>query len=89
MPKQKKLQPRQHQREQPGREHKMKPRPRAEDEKYRGSLRRSGCGSSELLQNIQPENRSRSEGDLRSGPSSVFGFNTNQQPKEIVCRNQK
>jgi hypothetical protein len=52
-------------------------------------LRRSGCGSSELLQTIQPENRSRSEGDLRSGPSSVFGFNTNQQPKEIVCRNQK
>ena len=58
------------------------------NEKYRGSLRRSGCGSSELLQTIQPENRSRSEGDL-SDPSSVFGFNTNQQPKEIVCRNQK
>jgi NAD(P)-dependent dehydrogenase (short-subunit alcohol dehydrogenase family) len=37
MPKDKKLQPPQHQRHQPGREHKMKPRPRAEDEKYRGS----------------------------------------------------
>src|SRR5919108_551684 len=37
MPKEKKLQPRQHQRRQPGREHKMKPRPRAEDEKHRGS----------------------------------------------------
>jgi NAD(P)-dependent dehydrogenase (short-subunit alcohol dehydrogenase family) len=37
MPKQKKLQPAQHQRQQPGREHKMKPRPRAEDEKHRGS----------------------------------------------------
>ena len=37
MPKQKKLQPPQHQDRQPGREHKMKPRPRAEDEKYRGS----------------------------------------------------
>ena len=37
MPKKKRLQPPQHQRQQPGREHKMKPRPRAEDEKYRGS----------------------------------------------------
>jgi NAD(P)-dependent dehydrogenase (short-subunit alcohol dehydrogenase family) len=37
MPKEKKLQPRQHQRRHPGREHKMKPRPRAEDEKHRGS----------------------------------------------------
>src|SRR5437762_13517064 len=37
MPKQNKLQPPQHQDRQPGREHKMKPRPRAEDEKYRGS----------------------------------------------------
>ena len=37
MPKKKKLQPPQHQRQQPGREHKMKPRPRAEDEKHRGS----------------------------------------------------
>jgi NAD(P)-dependent dehydrogenase (short-subunit alcohol dehydrogenase family) len=37
MPKEKKLQPPQHQRQQPGREHKMKPRPRAEDEKHRGS----------------------------------------------------
>src|SRR5436190_24139878 len=36
MPKQNKLQPPQHQKRQPGREHKMKPRPRAEDEKYRG-----------------------------------------------------
>src|SRR6266567_8209774 len=37
MPKEKKLQPPQHQRQQPGREHKMKPQPRAEDEKHRGS----------------------------------------------------
>jgi NAD(P)-dependent dehydrogenase (short-subunit alcohol dehydrogenase family) len=37
MPKEKKLQPRQHQQRQPGREHKMKPRPRSEDEKHRGS----------------------------------------------------
>jgi len=37
MPKQKKLQPAQRQRRQPGREHKMKPRPRADDEKHRGS----------------------------------------------------
>ena len=37
MPKEKKLQPPQHQRRQPGREYKMKPRPRAEDEKHRGS----------------------------------------------------
>jgi NAD(P)-dependent dehydrogenase (short-subunit alcohol dehydrogenase family) len=37
MPKEKKLQPAQHQRRQPGREYKMKPRPRAEDEKYQGS----------------------------------------------------
>src|SRR5436309_8003687 len=37
MPKAKKLQPPQHQREQPGREYEMKPRPRAEDEKHRGS----------------------------------------------------
>src|SRR5438093_3979147 len=37
MPKEKKLQPPQHQQEQPGREYKMKPRPRAEDEKHRGS----------------------------------------------------
>jgi len=37
MPREKKLQPPQHQRQQPGREHKMKPRPRAEDEKHRGS----------------------------------------------------
>src|SRR5437867_188718 len=37
MPKEKKLQPPQHQKRQPGREYKMKPRPRAEDEKHRGS----------------------------------------------------
>src|SRR3989442_7590814 len=37
MPKKKRLQPPQHQRRQPGREHKMKPRPKAEDEKHRGS----------------------------------------------------
>src|SRR5216117_1220924 len=37
MPKEKKLQPPQHQRRQPGREHKMKPRPQAEGEKDRGS----------------------------------------------------
>jgi NAD(P)-dependent dehydrogenase (short-subunit alcohol dehydrogenase family) len=37
MPKEKKLQPGQHQRRQPGREHKMKPRPQAGDEKHRGS----------------------------------------------------
>src|SRR5881394_2701191 len=37
MPKEKKLQPAQHQKQQPGREYKMKPRPRAEDEKHRGS----------------------------------------------------
>jgi NAD(P)-dependent dehydrogenase (short-subunit alcohol dehydrogenase family) len=37
MPKEKKLQPAQHQRRQPGREHKMTPRPRAEDEKHQAS----------------------------------------------------
>jgi NAD(P)-dependent dehydrogenase (short-subunit alcohol dehydrogenase family) len=37
MPKEKKLQPPQHQKRQPGREHKMKPRPRSEDQKHRGS----------------------------------------------------
>src|SRR3954470_396511 len=37
MPKEKKLQPPQHQRRQPGREHKMQPRPRAEDKSHRGS----------------------------------------------------
>jgi NAD(P)-dependent dehydrogenase (short-subunit alcohol dehydrogenase family) len=37
MPKEKKLQPPQHQNRQPGREHKMKPRPKAEDKKHRGS----------------------------------------------------
>jgi NAD(P)-dependent dehydrogenase (short-subunit alcohol dehydrogenase family) len=37
MPGEKKLQPPQHQKQQPGREHKMKPRPRAEDERHRGS----------------------------------------------------
>jgi NAD(P)-dependent dehydrogenase (short-subunit alcohol dehydrogenase family) len=42
MPKEKKLQPPQHQQERPGREHKMKPRPRAEDEKHRGSGKLQG-----------------------------------------------
>ena len=37
MPKEKKLQPRQHQQRRPGREHKMKPRPKSDDEKHRGS----------------------------------------------------
>jgi NAD(P)-dependent dehydrogenase (short-subunit alcohol dehydrogenase family) len=37
MPKQKKLQPPQHQKRQPGREHEMKPPPKAEDEKHSGS----------------------------------------------------
>src|SRR5438046_8323367 len=37
MHKEKKLQAPQHQQQQPGREHKMNPRPRAEDEKHRGS----------------------------------------------------
>jgi NAD(P)-dependent dehydrogenase (short-subunit alcohol dehydrogenase family) len=37
MPKGNKLQPRQHQKRQPGREHKMKPRPRSDNEKHRGS----------------------------------------------------
>jgi len=37
MPKEKKLQPAQHQKKKPGREHKMKPRPRAEDKRHRGS----------------------------------------------------
>ena len=37
MPKDTKLQPTQRQKRQPGREHKMKPRPRAEAEKHRGS----------------------------------------------------
>jgi NAD(P)-dependent dehydrogenase (short-subunit alcohol dehydrogenase family) len=42
MPKEKKLQPAQHQKRQPGREHKMKPRPRAEDQKHRGSGKLQG-----------------------------------------------
>ena len=37
MPKEKKLQPAQHQRKRPGREDKMKPRPAADDPEYRGS----------------------------------------------------
>ncbi|PYJ20439.1 MAG: NAD(P)-dependent oxidoreductase [Verrucomicrobia bacterium] len=37
MPKEKKLQPPQHQERRPGREHEMRPRPRAEDEKHRGT----------------------------------------------------
>jgi NAD(P)-dependent dehydrogenase (short-subunit alcohol dehydrogenase family) len=39
MPKEKKLQPRQHQQRRPGREHEMKPRPKAEDENHRGSAK--------------------------------------------------
>jgi len=39
MPKKRKLQPRQHQQQRPGREHEMKPRPKAEDEKHRGSAK--------------------------------------------------
>jgi len=42
MPKEKKLQPPQHQRQQPGREHKMKPKPKAEDQKHRGSGKLQG-----------------------------------------------
>jgi NAD(P)-dependent dehydrogenase (short-subunit alcohol dehydrogenase family) len=42
MPKEKKLQPPQSQRHQPGREHKMRPRPKAEDEKQRGSGKLDG-----------------------------------------------
>src|SRR5947208_8486766 len=37
MPKERKLQPGQRQQQQPGREHKMRPRPKAQDEKYRAS----------------------------------------------------
>src|ERR1043166_4404582 len=37
MPEKKKQRPKQKQSEQPGREYKMKPRPKAEDEQYRGS----------------------------------------------------
>lgn len=42
MSKEKKLQPPQHQRRQPGREHKMKPQPRAEDKTHRGSGKLEG-----------------------------------------------
>src|SRR6266403_3851991 len=42
MPREKKLKPPQHQGRQPGREHKMKPRPKAEDEKHRGSGKLQG-----------------------------------------------
>src|SRR5256885_15068473 len=42
MQKEKSLQPPQHQRQQPGREHKMKPKPKAEDEKHRGSGKLQG-----------------------------------------------
>jgi hypothetical protein len=42
MPKEKKLQPLQRQWHQPGREHQMKPRPRADDEKHRGSSKLQG-----------------------------------------------
>src|SRR6266496_5433377 len=37
MPKEKKLQPPQHQERRPGREHKMKPRPRADNKTHRGN----------------------------------------------------
>jgi len=37
MPKERRLQPRQRQQHQPGREHKMRPRPKAKNEEYRGS----------------------------------------------------
>src|ERR1051325_3529917 len=37
MPEKKKQRPKQKQTEQPGREHKMKPRPQAEDDRHRGS----------------------------------------------------
>ncbi|HKS31769.1 MAG TPA: SDR family oxidoreductase [Chthoniobacterales bacterium] len=42
MPKAKKRQPPQHQKQRPGREHKMKPRPKAEDEGQRGSGKLQG-----------------------------------------------
>jgi NAD(P)-dependent dehydrogenase (short-subunit alcohol dehydrogenase family) len=42
MPKEKKLQPPQHQRQRPGREHEMKPRPKAEDKSQRGSGKLQG-----------------------------------------------
>ncbi len=42
MPKEKKLEPPQRQRRQPGREHKTKPRPKAQDEKQRGSGKLQG-----------------------------------------------
>ncbi len=42
MPKRKKLQPPQHQKRQPGREYKMKPRPQAEDKEHRGSGKLQG-----------------------------------------------
>jgi hypothetical protein len=37
MPKERKLQPRQHQQQQSGWEYKMRPRPKAQDERYRAS----------------------------------------------------
>jgi NAD(P)-dependent dehydrogenase (short-subunit alcohol dehydrogenase family) len=37
MPKERKLQPRQRQQQRPGREHKMRPRPKAQGERYRAS----------------------------------------------------
>jgi NAD(P)-dependent dehydrogenase (short-subunit alcohol dehydrogenase family) len=42
MPKEKKLQPPQHQLQQPGREHKMRPRPRTEGTRHRGSGKLQG-----------------------------------------------
>src|SRR5437660_10362764 len=40
--KEKRQQPPQHQEQQPGREHQMNPRPKAEDEKHRGSGKLNG-----------------------------------------------
>src|SRR5436190_8795342 len=42
MPKKKKLQPPQHQQQRPGREHKMEPRPKVQDEKHRGTGKLEG-----------------------------------------------
>jgi hypothetical protein len=48
-----------------------------------------GRRSSGLVQTIQPENAKSSGRDLRSGAGLAFGLNKNQQPKEIICQNQK
>src|SRR5205823_13624393 len=42
MPKERKLQPPQHQTQKPGREHKMAPRPKAKDQKHQGSGKLQG-----------------------------------------------